>query len=127
MVREQITKVLKEILITYGIEFADKEALELFEKFGKQYGDELAYVYTVANITSRYEVPPLVDLDVIGDRVLDVLKDKIKPADYSPYTELVNAKMFFCAAEYAYEKENSALLVRMDNAYLLNFADIPEP
>jgi len=128
MERKQIFRILRENLLTYGIEFADREAFKLFEEFSKHYGDELAYVYTMANIASRYKKPPLIDLDVIpdGDRVLEALKDRIKPANYSPYLELINAGRFLCAAEYAYEK-GAVLLVRGDNAYLLNLADIPEP
>jgi len=128
MEQKNVERILEEILITYELEFAYKDALKIFGEYRKKHRDELAYVYALVNILTDYKKPPLVDLDVFsGDEVLRLLAGKIRVANYSPYRELLSAKMYRCAAEYAYEKERSALLVKEGTAYLLSLTDIPEP
>jgi len=57
-----------------------------------------------------------------ADKASALLAGKIRNADYSPYRELLNARMYYCAAEYAFGKEGSALHIRGGNGYLLNLA-----
>jgi len=126
MERENVEEIIKGVLMVHGLEAG--EALKIFGEFRKKYGDALAYVYTLANVLAEYEKPPLVDLDAFGGgEVLRILASKIRAADYSPYKELLDIKMFYCAAEYAYEKEGAALLAHMGRGYLLDFDDIPAP
>jgi len=123
-----VIRMLKEHLIIFGLEFAYKEALKIFDGYKRRYDEEVAYVYALAKILADYEKPPMIVLDGLdADKALTLLAGKIRDANYSPYRELFNARMYYCAAEYAFEKEGSALLIRGGNGYLLNLADIPEP
>jgi len=123
-----VVRMLKEHLIIFGIEFAYKEALKIFDGYKRKYGEEVAYVYALAKILADYEKPPMIFMvGIDADKASALLAGKIRNADYSPYRELLNAKLYYCAAEYAFVKENSAMLIRGGNVYLLNLADIPEP
>jgi len=128
MEEKNVIRMLKEHLVIFGLELAYRDAVKIFDGYKRKYGEEVAYVYALAKILADHEKPPMIVLDGLdGNKALTLLAGKIRPADYSPYRELLDAKMFYCAAEYAFEKEGSAMLIKGGNGYLLDLANIPEP
>jgi len=111
-------KIIKEELRPH--EVMAGEVLELFEKYKRKYPEGVAYALAMAEFLLDHKLPPVVYADFLDEEsLLKALGGRIKPAEGSPYKELLAAHMYRCAAEYARETEFAALLVTKSGAYIL--------